>query len=105
MRIRPVECAKKVGILFDIEMSITTPVSKAQYLSEGSQCVIMRAFLTYASWLEYCNSLMYGLPNINIFSAIGARVPLLELSWTYPKNSLSGKLSIWTFTGSLLHIA
>ena len=77
--ISPVTCARNLGVWFDEIMSMSTHITKAcssaffhlhkirrieKYLSVDSLHTIVHALIT--SRLDYCNSLMYGLPNVQI---------------------------------------
>ena len=77
--ILPTTCVRNLGSWFDSEMTMNTHITKAcsaaffhlhnikrisKFLSHDSLSVLIHAFVT--SRLDYCNSLLYGLPMTQI---------------------------------------
>ena len=78
-RISPSPCVKNLGTWFDSNLSMTDHINKAcnaafyhfhnlgrikKYLSRNSLITLVHAFIT--SSLDYCNSLLFGLPKAQI---------------------------------------
>ena len=78
-RISPSPCVKNLGSWFDSNLSMTDHINKAcnaafyhlhnlrrikKYLSRDSLITLVHAFIT--SRLDYCNGLLFGLPNVQI---------------------------------------
>ena len=100
MDIGSVACARNLGVWFDEKMSMSTHISKAcssaffhlhnirrikKYLSVDSLRTIVHAFIT--SRLDYCNSLMYGLPNLQISKLQRVQNAAARLIMDIPKYS------------------
>ena len=79
MYIEPVNCLRNLGAWFDSMLSMETHINKVwssgfyylpnlrrirRYLSQDCLVTLIHAFVT--SRLDYCNSLMYGLPQCQI---------------------------------------
>ena len=79
MDIEPVNCVRYLGACFDSMLSIETHINKVcssgfyylhnlrrirKFLSQDCLVTLIHAFVT--SRLDYCNSLMYGLPQCQI---------------------------------------
>ena len=79
MNIEPVNCVRNLGAWFDSMLSMETHINKVcssgfyylhnlrrigRYLSQDCLVTLIHAFVT--SRLDYCNSLMYGLPQCHI---------------------------------------
>ena len=79
MDIEPVNCVRNLGAWFDSMLSMETHINKVcssgfyylhnlrrirRYLSQDCLVTLIHAFVT--SRLDYCNSLMYGLPQCQI---------------------------------------
>ena len=79
MNIEPVNCVRNIGAWFDSMLSMETHINKVcssgfyylhnlrrirRYLSQDCLVTLIHAFVT--SRLDYCNSLMYGLPQCHI---------------------------------------
>ena len=79
MDIEPVKCVRNLGAWFDSIFSMKTHINKVccsgfyylhnlrrirKYLSQDCLATLIHAFIT--SRLDYCNSLMYGLPQCQI---------------------------------------
>ena len=79
MNIEPVNCVRNLGAWFDSMLSMETHINKVcssgfyylhnlrrirRYLSQDCLITLIHAFVT--SRLDYCNSLMYGLPQCQI---------------------------------------
>ena len=78
-RISPSPCVRNLGSWFDSNLSMTAHISKAcnaafyhlhnlrrskKYLSRDSLITLVHGFIT--SRLDYCNGLLFGLPNVQI---------------------------------------
>lgn len=78
-RISPSPCVRNLGSWFDSNLSMTDHINKAcnavfyhlhnlrrikKYLSRDSLITLAHAFIT--SRLDYCNGLLFGLPNVQI---------------------------------------
>ena len=78
-RISPSPCVRNLGSRFDSNLSMTDHINKAcnaafyhlhnlrrikKYLSRDSLITLVHAFIT--SRLDYCNGLLFGLPNVQI---------------------------------------
>ena len=78
-RISPSPCVRNLGSWFDSKLSMTDHINKAcnaafyhlhnlrrikKYLSRDSLITLVHAFIT--SRLDYCNGLLFGLPNVQI---------------------------------------
>ena len=88
--IHPVPVARNLGSWFNANISITDHISNIcsssfyylynlrrrirKYLSNKSTESLVKAFVS--SRLDYCKSLLYGLPNYN-----ECRMPVLDLAW------------------------
>ena len=90
--IYPVPVARNLGSWFDANISMTDHISKIcsssfyylynlrrirKYLSNKSTESLVHAFIS--SRLEYCNSLLYGLPNCSLSNYNVCRMPVLDL--------------------------
>ena len=77
--IRPSSIAKNLGVVFDKHLNMETQVTNIccsanfhlrnigaiwPYLNDSSTKQLVHAFIT--SWLDYCNSLLIGLPDTQI---------------------------------------
>ena len=78
-RISPSPCVRNLGSWFDSNLSMTDHINKAcnaafyhlhnlrrikKYLSRDSLITLVHAFIT--SRLDYCNGLLFDLPNVQI---------------------------------------
>ena len=79
MDIEPVSCVRNLGVWFDSTLSMGAYINKVcksgfyylhnlrtikKYLSQDGLLTLIHAFVT--TRLDYCNSLMYGLPQHQI---------------------------------------
>ena len=127
--IHPVPLARNLGCWFDSRLSVASHITKIcassfyyiynirrirKYLSRQSTEILVHAFIT--SRLDYCNGLLYGLPDCllnkrqRIQSACARLIfreqkfclvtPLIyELHWLPIKYRIEFVMRIWTFYG------
>ena len=119
--IYPSSCVRHLGAWFDNKLSMSTHVTKIcnaafyhlhnirrikKYLSRDSLLTRIHAFIT--SRLDYCNGLLYGLPNSRVQSAAAKLVlslskyshispALYQLHWLPVQHRVHFKILILTF--------
>ena len=78
-KIKPVSAAKSLGTWFDSNLNLSEHINKTsraeyfhlhninrirKYLSKASRQILIQALII--GRLDYCNSLLYGLPSVNL---------------------------------------
>ena len=127
--VKPISVAKNLGVWLDSSLSMSTHINKLcsaafyhlrnikrirKYLSRESATILVHAFIS--SRLDYCNSLLYGLPTYqlnklqrvqNAAARIIRRLPkfchitpvLRELHWLPVKFRIDYKILLLTYKG------
>ena len=127
--VKPISVAKNLGVWLDSSLSMSTHINKLcsaafyhprnikrirKYLSRESATILVHAFIS--SRLDYCNSLLYGLPAYqlnklqrvqNAAARIIRRLPkfchitpvLRELHWLPVKFRIDYKILLLTYKG------